>query len=204
MPPAVFYKESIMVREKRIDEGFSLIETIISIGIITIGVLSLAGTLGYSVLNSSRIRQVTIAKYIAVAVTESIISARESQIIPFQNIAPVSGTNPNGFATGIQPVSKAGTDRVFGTADDTGDLIYTIGPNSTTGLFKDGSDQVLNLTQTGYRRQITITDLLDPARGTPIGLKQINVQIFYPSRVGGQQSYTMTTVLGDYRVGNPS
>ena len=121
--------------------GFSLIEVIISIGIISIGVLALAGMLGFSVMNSSRIKQVTLAKYIAVTTIETIISARESQVLPFANIAPQSGSNPNGFLTGAQSVKGAGPDHIYGTNDDTGNLIYTIGPNSTNRLFDNTSDE---------------------------------------------------------------
>jgi prepilin-type N-terminal cleavage/methylation domain-containing protein len=193
-------EEIVMTKQ----QGFSLVEMIIAIGIITIGVLSLAATLGYSIITSNRIKQVTLAKYIAVTTMETIISARESQVLAFTSIAPQSGSNPNGFATGIQPVKEAGTDRIFGTADDAGDLVYIIGPNTTNLQFDGATDEKINLTQIGYRREITIVDINDPATGRPLGLKRIEIQVYYPSPVGGQKSYVMTTVLGDYRVGNPS
>ena len=181
-----------------------MIEMVIAIGIITIGVLSLLGTLGFSILNSSRIKQVTLAKYIAVTTTETIISARESQVLAFADIAPKSATNPNGFVTGVQTVKSASIDQIFGTNDDTGDLIYTVGPNRSSSLFDGANDERVNLTQIGYRRKITITDMNDPATGLSLGLKEIKVEVFYPTPVGGQKSYVMTTVMGDYRVGNPS
>ena len=190
---------------KRTEErGFSLIEMIIAIGIITIGILSLAATLGFSIITSNRVKQVTLAKYIAVTTMETIISTRESQVLPFSSIGPQSGSNPNGFVTGVQPVRNAGVDHIYGTTDDDGDLVYTIGPNSTNLQFDGAGDEKVNLTQIGYRREITVTDLNDPDTGRPLGLKQIQIKVYYPSPVGGQKSYTMTTVLGDYRVGSPS
>jgi prepilin-type N-terminal cleavage/methylation domain-containing protein len=180
-------------------EGFSLVELIITIAVLTIGLLSLAGTIGLSILNNSRSHQVLIAKYIAISTMETILAARESQILPYANIAPVSGMNPNGFLTGLQPVKLAGPDNIYGTADDAGDLVYTIGPKNINTNFNVATDQTIDLTLTGYQRRITITDMTD-SQGSQF--KQVDIEVFYPSPIGGQPSYKVTTYIGNYRLGS--
>ncbi|MEW6733010.1 MAG: prepilin-type N-terminal cleavage/methylation domain-containing protein [Acidobacteriota bacterium] len=199
-------------------EGFSLIEVIISLAIITIGVLSLAGTLALSVINSDRSRQVTLAKYIATSTVETIIAARETGVITFNQIA-IRGSNPAGVflatPTGLQgfPVRDAGPDRIYGTADDAGpdnvpntsddppDLIYTLGPEIGPGNSRTTfgtNNETVNLTQLGYRRQISITDLEVGPTGPR--LKRIDVEVFYPLPIGNQRSFRLTTILGNYRL----
>lgn len=194
------------MRDRAADSrGFSLIETVIALGIITIGILSLAGTLALTIVNNNRIQQVTVAKYIAISTIETIIAAREADVLAFVEISSYDAAkNKKGFLLNQRlPVRGAGADGIFGTNDDSGDVVYTIGPNPNRndGRFDGVNDQQLNLTQLGYSRQIEVTDLRDPDTNQLLGLKQIRVRVFYPARVGGQEAFTTSTIIGDYRTG---
>ncbi|MBK7994014.1 MAG: prepilin-type N-terminal cleavage/methylation domain-containing protein [Blastocatellia bacterium] len=69
--------------------GFSLVELIISIGVILTALLGLAGLLGLSIRSNETIRQTTLCKTLATTITETIIVARESEIIDFTKLETV-------------------------------------------------------------------------------------------------------------------
>jgi prepilin-type N-terminal cleavage/methylation domain-containing protein len=181
--------------------GFSLIEVIISIGIIGTVVLGLGLILGISVVRSDRSREITLAKLIAVTTLESITTARESEVISFMELSTTK------FPSDIVPVKNAGPDNIFGSGDDTGDLIYTAGPSTagggakSTAKFNGTDDLKVNLTQLGYRRRVLIEDM--GSNGSSGGLKKITVEVFYPQskveNASGQDSFKIVTVIGSYR-----
>ncbi|MBL8152347.1 MAG: prepilin-type N-terminal cleavage/methylation domain-containing protein [Blastocatellia bacterium] len=200
-------------KDKAVEKnGFSLIELIISIGILTVGLLSLAGTIGISIVNSDRPRQLTIAKYIAVATLETMVAARETGVLNFTELDYISAGNPRGFVQGIRPVRNAGCDRIFGTNDDgantscggteTSDLIYTIGPNPVNGRFDGTNDERVNLTQLGYQREIEITNL--DFRNGVVTSKRVQIHVYLPSPVLGltrrnnRSTFTMEVTFGSY------
>lgn len=211
-------KEKNMPPEKK-QKGFSLIELIISIAILTIGLLSLAGTVGISIVNSDRPRQLTIAKYIAVSTIETMIAARETGVLNFPEIDYISAGNPRGFVQGIRPVRNAGCDRIFGTNDDgantscggteTNDLIYTIGPrnvqndrNTQNDRFDGTNDERINLTQLGYQREIEIENL--DFKVNQFTSKRVKVHVYVPQPILGvarrnnRTVFTMEVTFGSY------
>ncbi len=175
------------------EKGFSYIEVMIAIVILSVGILALLAAISSAVMRSRGQEQQLAAKQIATSTLESIMSAKETAD-PDRNLGWLSvgnvGTNPDDddimrgvFVTGMQSVLPgAGPDQVLGTADDNGIPIP------------------------GVRREIIITDLCDPDRPstacTPAGdnpIKMRSVQISVIYYIGTAEfTETINTVLTDY------
>jgi type II secretory pathway pseudopilin PulG len=164
--------------------GFSLVETLVAIGVLTVGTLGVAGvfTVGVQKTISSPIELLATQK--ASAAVESVFSARDSHMLTWAQLRNVS--NGGIFLNGPQPLKVEGPDGVVNTADD-GAIETVILP---------GRDQVIgtadDVTQTldGYTREIRIVDL-------SADLRSVTVIIGY--RVGGaMRSYTLTAYISSF------
>jgi prepilin-type N-terminal cleavage/methylation domain-containing protein len=176
--------------------GFSLIEVMISIAIMTIGLVSLLGVFGLAMASTQSSLQNSISKTIANEAIESILTARETQNLTWAQIA---NTGAGGvFLSGFQPVDCAGADGLFGTADDAacGPEILTLpGPD---GIFGTADD--IQLPLTNYQRAIAIAPALDQ-NGNPIAtLDTVNVTVQYVNpQLKTTQNYIVTTYISEYR-----
>lgn len=163
------------------EEGFSLLEAIVAIFILTIGLMGAAGALTYSLQYSTTSKNVGNAKLIIVSAIEEIESLRNTRRLEFKqisNVGEVDNTDCkntfNGFSTGFKPISlNPGFDGVDGTDDD----IKEAGPDATLGTADDVDNPAL--IRSGYLRQITITSLA----GDPT-IKRIEVRVRYYSSGG--------------------
>ena len=174
------------------ERGFSLIEAIVAIFIITIGLIGTAAAITYALQFGAISRNVTRAKLSVVATFEEIESLRNTRRLNYRQIANIGkvdnseAVNPfAGFATGFKPIStQPGTDGVNGTADD----LRAPGPDQRFGTNDDFDNQALALG--GYSRQITITDLSK-------SLKKIEVKIRYPGNGAAIGEITGVCYLND-------
>jgi len=164
---------------KKSEDGFTLIEAVIAIFIVTIGLIGTAAAITYALEFSTISRNVTSAKSLIVASIEEIESLRNSRRLDFKQISNVGGvdnTNApsrfNGFSTGFKDVSiNPGPDGVNGTDDDLRD-------DGADGVYGTGDDfDNQSLIRSGYRRQITITVLSDT-------LKKIEIKVKYMASNG--------------------
>jgi len=116
---------------KQAESGFSLLEVMISMVILTVGLVSLLGVFGLAMASTQTSQQDMIAKQLANEAYESIVTARNTSQISWDAIQNNSGTqyctstpSPCGIFVGIatspqfQPIYNAGADGIFGTADD--------------------------------------------------------------------------------------
>lgn len=164
---------------KKSEDGFTLIEAVIAIFIVTIGLIGTAAAITYALEFSTISRNVTSAKSVIVASIEEIESLRNSRRLDFKQIANVGGVNNtntpstfSGFSTGFKDVSiNPGPDGVNGTDDDLRDD----GADGVYGTADDFDNQ--SLIRSGYRRQITITALSDT-------LKKIEIKVKYMASNG--------------------
>jgi len=159
---------------KKTERGFSLIEAIVAIFIMTIGLIGTAAALGYALHYGTISRNVTGAKSIVVGEIEEIETLRNSRRLDFKQIANVGGVdNTNsasffsGFSTGFRELSlNPGPDGVSGTDDD---LLDT----GADGVFGTGDDfDNPALVRSGYMRQITVTSLSG-------SMKKIEIKVRY-------------------------
>ncbi len=178
---------------KRSDEGFSLLEMVIAITLLTVGLLGVASAIGYAMVASNHGRSVTNKKLLAVSILEQMETLRDTSNLTFGQISNVGLVDNHGavkefsgFQPGFQQVStNTGPDGIFGTVDDLMDAgqdgIYG-GPNPDDFINP-------NFALVGVTRQIQITNL------SPT-LKKIQVTVSYEVS-GGLHELVATSYLND-------
>src|SRR6267143_7030703 len=157
------------------EDGFTLLEMVVAMVILTVGLLGVASAIGYSLMASNRGRGVTNSKMIIVSTLEQMETLRDTGQLNFDEISNsrVQGSSFMGFPSDFRPVSTVpGPDGGFGTGDD---LSTATGPDGYYGT----ADDVLDLTRArpGVTRQIIITDL------NPL-LKKVQVTLRYSPNGG--------------------
>lgn len=176
--------------------GFSLLEVMFSIALMTIGLVCLLGVFGLAMASTQTSLQNSISKQIADEALEGILTARETQNVSWGQIA---NTGAGGiFLSGFQPVDCAGVDGIIGTADDAacGPQILTLpGPD---GIFGTADD--IQLPLTNYQRQIAIAPALDQ-NGNPIPtLDTVTITVQYNNpQLKTTQNYVLSTYVSEYR-----
>jgi prepilin-type N-terminal cleavage/methylation domain-containing protein len=161
------------------ESGFSLLETIVAMMILTVGLLGVASAIGYALMASNSGRGLTNAKLLVVSALEQMETLRNSGQLNFAEISntAVAGSTFTGFPTTFLPVSTApGPDYVYGTMDDPG---------------RTDPTQAIN----GVTRQILITSL------SPT-LKRIQVTLRYSPNGGTSRDLVCVSYLNDDSHGN--
>ena len=144
--------------------GFSLIEVMLSIVILTTGLVSLLGVFGLAMASTQTTQQDMIAKQLANEAYESIVTARNTSQIDWDEIQNNAGTqyctdlpSPCGIFIGsagvaqFQPIYNAGADGIFGTADDANAGEETLREPGPDGTYGDVDDIQLPLTTLSAR-----------------------------------------------------
>jgi prepilin-type N-terminal cleavage/methylation domain-containing protein len=178
-------------------QGFSLIEMVVAILILTVGLLGVASAIGYALMASNSGRTVTNTKLLVVSALEQMETLRDTGNLTFGQISNAgnvdnSGADAtfNGFPTGFQTVStNPGPDGIWGTSDD----LIAAGPDGLYGTADDVTDNSLAIT--GVTRQISITSL-------SATLKRIEVRVNYSARGGSTQQLIGVSYLNDDSHGN--
>lgn len=146
--------------KKGIENGFSLIETIIAIVILTVGILSVLAAISFSLRTIQESEKITFAKENARSTMETIFSIRDLQLFDnngsqsiynWDTIMVKNGGNAGIFEDGWKPIREnPGIDGIYGTADDS----CPVNQNCTVGSYTNNSPVV-----DGYERKIEITDI---------------------------------------------
>ena len=140
------------------ESGFSLLEMVIAIFILTIGLLGVASAISYALAASNRGRGVTNSKMLIVSILEQMETLRDTGQLHFEEISNSATGTFGGFPTGFRPVSTVpGADGIFGTADD---LLVGASTVDDYSLARPGvTRQILISTVTGndYLKKITVT-----------------------------------------------
>jgi prepilin-type N-terminal cleavage/methylation domain-containing protein len=125
----------------RTQEGFTLLETMIAMAILSFGVLSLASIYTQGLRSSNQVQMQYIANQKAQEALETIFTARDTQLLSFAQINNISAGGV--FKDGPQPLLAPGPDGLVGTADDLAnepDVIITgPGPDGILGTADDTS-----------------------------------------------------------------
>jgi prepilin-type N-terminal cleavage/methylation domain-containing protein len=175
--------------------GFSLVETMIALGVLTVGVLGAAGILatGMKTLGSAPGDIVVMQK--ATEAIEAVFSARDSHRLTWaqlQNVHGLTGSDGGIFVDGAQPLTMAGPDGLVGTTDDlsTVESVTLPGHDQILGT----ADDITNVL-TQYTRTITIRDV--PNENDQ--LRSITVTITYQnSTMPVALKYVLTTLMSAY------
>jgi type II secretory pathway pseudopilin PulG len=159
------------------DKGFSLVETIVALGILVTGVLGAAGVLSAGMRNLSSSPSDVIVTQKATQAIESVFAARDSHRLTWSQIKNVS--NGGVFINGPTSLTLPGNDGLVNTADD--------GAVETIDL--PGHQVKLD----NYTREIKIQDV----SGENGQLRTITVTLTY--RNGSNvRTYNLTTYISTY------
>jgi type II secretory pathway pseudopilin PulG len=174
----------------RLPAGFTLIEAMISIVILSFGVLSLAAVYAQGIMYASLTQYDYIAEKKAEEAVETIFTARDTKVLTW---AQIQNTAQGGvFLGGPQPLLDPGADGLVGTADDNAALpdSIIIGPGAD-GVLGTADDKVVNLNP-WMTRTIAIAAVTGEAN-----LRQITVTINY--RMGRiQRTYTLISYISPF------
>jgi prepilin-type N-terminal cleavage/methylation domain-containing protein len=156
----------------RTQSGFTLLETMIAMAILSFGVLSVASFYTQGLRSSNLVKVQYIANQKAQEALESIYTARDTNTLSFAQLANISQGGV--FKDGPQPLWAPGPDGIVGTSDDDStnpDVIIT-GP---------GPDHILGTADDAYiplNPWMTRTILIQPVNSYA-NMVQITVTINY-------------------------
>ena len=175
----------------RRQKGFTLIETMVAMGVLSFGILALVGVFTQGLQTNSINQMQFIAQAKAQEAVEDIFTARNTQTLAWSQINNVSLGGV--FLDGPQPLLAAGPDGLVGTADDLANQPDTIvvGPPGTNDIQSTTGDQVINL-NTFMTRTIAFTAV----QGNP-NLQEIKVTITYTVQ-GRKNQFVLTTYISCY------
>ena len=172
------------------ERGFSLIESLVALGVLAFGLLSIAAAFsqGLNTLSGSNLD--VLAREKAAEAIESVFTARDTRTITWaqiKNVQGASGSDGGIFYDGQHPLTRPGNDGLLNTEDDSDEIESLILPGNDGQLGTD--DDVLQpLTQ--FSREIEIRELSTT-------LRQLRVIIRYT--VGSaEREYTLITYISSY------
>ena len=167
------------------EAGVTILEIAVATLILTVGLLALAGSIGYAIAVSNKGRNLTNTKLVAVSMLEQMETLRNTGRLTFGQIANTGSPdldntgatrNFSGFPTGFQPVSiNPGPDGIFGTSDDLKDSAGVVQPSWA---------------MSGCAREIVITKLSD-------SLKRVQVTLQYQDTGGQTRNLVAVSYLND-------
>jgi len=182
--------------------GFTLMEVMISIFVLTVGLVSLLGVFGVAMAATQTSQQDLIAKQLASEAMESIITARNTSQLSWAEIQNSgTGQTPDGiFVNGTQPIDKSGADGIIGTADDmtgsnSGPATLTLpGPDGIVGTADD-----VTLPLTNYTRQIQIAAVTDSSGNVSSTLRMATITVRYRTPMNRTKNYVLNSYISEYR-----
>jgi hypothetical protein len=181
--------------------GFSLIEAVMALGVLTVGMLGAAQILtqGMDRLASSPGDVVVTQK--ANEAIEAVFSARDSHKLTWAQIRNVKGASGNDggvFLDGLQQLKALGADGLVNTSDD--GAIETVDLPGRDQMLGTADDEVITLS--GYTREIKIRDVPNEPLGCGVGpdpcmLRSVTVTVIYLVN-NSKRTYTLTTYISNY------
>jgi hypothetical protein len=150
------------------ESGFSLVETLISTGVLTVGALGMAAVFAQGLHSTATSPNELLATQKAAEAIESVFSARDARTLTWAQVRNVADSGI--FLDGPRDMNLAGADGILNTGD-TGESLE--------------SDNLERFT-----REIRITDLSDD-------LRSITVTVRYPSG-SSYRTYQLTSYISRF------
>jgi prepilin-type N-terminal cleavage/methylation domain-containing protein len=179
--------------------GFSLIETIMALGVLTVGLMGSAAVITSGMQKIASSPYDLIATQKAAEAIESVFSARDSHVLTWaqiRNVNGVSGTDGGVFVDGPLPVNLVGPDGLVNTADDAGQPLESMvfpGPDQMMYTADD-----VTVTLAGYTREIQVRDVAGEIDVNGIcNLRSVTVIVIYKAGTMPRK-YTLVTYISNY------
>lgn len=183
-------------------EGFTLIEVMVSMVILTVGLVTLLGVFAMAMATTQTAQQDLIAKQLASEAMESIFTARQTSQL---NWSDVQNTSQGGIfldTPQFQPIYNAGVDGIQGTADDAASGLRTLtlpGPDGIVGTVSGKNDDT-QLPLTNFQRSIQISSVMDNNNNPLPDLRNVVITIQYNvPRMNVKKQYVLTSYISQYR-----
>jgi type IV pilus modification protein PilV len=201
-------QENKFVRTHPSQRGFTLIEVMIAVVIMTIGILAVMATFATAISATASAQEDLIARHKALDAMESIYTARNSQQLPFASINNVA--NGGVFLSGAQQLLCAGPDGIVGTADDVACTAPDTGaacPGGVECLVLPGPDGILgtadDVTQSlgNFTRTITFNTVSQTVNGvvtTNQNLIAVTIAVSYTKPGWPARTYTVNALISSY------
>jgi prepilin-type N-terminal cleavage/methylation domain-containing protein len=178
-------------------QGFTLLETMISMVVLTVGLVALLGVVGMALSATQTSQEDMIAKKLAQETVESIYTARNTANVTWSQVQNVGTTGI--FVTGFLPIREAGPDGLYGSTADgsaAGQILRLAGPD---GIYNTSDDVLLPLTN--FQRSILIENVPNPATGADYNnLRKLTVTIQYQTpQFKLPKQYVLTSFISQYR-----
>ena len=173
-------------------DGFSLVEMVIAMGVLSVALLSLVGVFAVSVQRMTASTPMLIAREKAREAVESVHAARDTGEFAWNSILNVAGGGV--FLNGPQPLRSPGLDGLVNTADD-GPIETMVRPGYD-GILATSDDEIMTLTN--YTRQVEITSLnYDGQTTVNPNLRQVTVTVRYKVE-NAWRTYRLVTYVSSY------
>jgi len=180
-----------MITRHKNEQGFSLVESMVALGLLAGGLLGMAAVLSTALNTVTTSSADQLAKDKAYEALESIVTARITRVVPWTSLKNVSDGGV--FLDNAQAIMQPGADGIIGTSDDAGASPATIIQPGPDGAYGTSDDRTIGFSN--FTRQIQITNA-SPA-GAPDTLRQITVTIVYTS-AGKTRTYQLSTLVSSY------
>ncbi len=178
---------------RRRQQGFTLLEVLISMFVLTVGLVSMLGVFATAMAATQSAQQDMIAKQLAQQAMETIFTARETANLTWDQIQNVSGVgSPGIFRTGLQSIKLPGTDGIYGSINDGSSSPQTMTLPGHDGIVGTSDDVTMGLTN--YQRSISILDTASA------DLRAVTITIQYtapPSKF--PKTYVLSGFISQYR-----
>ncbi len=191
--------------EKTRDEGFTLIEVMIAIVVMSVGILAVIASFATAVAATQSAEEDLIARQKVLEAMESIYTARNSQQIPFTSVANVA--NGGIFLSGPQPLKCAGPDGLLNTQDDVNCTTQSgaVCPDGGAEcMVLPGNDGILGTSDDvtmslgNFTRTVSITPVLLPTGLPNNDMVAVSITVSYTKAGLPARSFTANGLISRY------
>jgi prepilin-type N-terminal cleavage/methylation domain-containing protein len=205
---AAMTQRNISVGKLRTQSGFTLVEVMFAIVIMTVGLLAVMASFATAITATASAQEDLIARHKALDAMESIYTARNSQQLSFAQINNIA--NGGVFVGGATTLQCAGPDGLVGTADDVPCTAPDTGaacPGGVECLVLPGPDGILgtadDVTQSlgNFTRTITFNTVSQTVNGvTSINqnLIAVTIAVSYTKAGWPARTYTVNSLISSY------
>src|SRR5277367_3711950 len=179
-----------LLKTKRKQTGFTLVETIVAMAVLSFGVLSLSAIYPQGLKASAQTQIQFIAQQKAQEALETLFTARDTKLLTWAQIANVS--HGGVFKDGPQPLLAPGPDGLVGTADDdaSNPNSIVVGPGADN-ILGTSDDVVINLNP-----WMTRTILIAPDPNVS-NLNDVTITVIYTFQ-GQTRQFVLNSYLSSF------